>query len=68
MTINEGLRMLAGIVILVSVALGYLVSPLWLLLTTFAGANLLQSAFTKWCPAMYILKKLGFKVEKVVNS
>ncbi len=61
MTVNEGLRMMAGIVILISVALVYFHSPYWLLLTAFVGLNLLQSAFTKWCPAMNILKKLGFK-------
>lgn len=61
MTVNEGLRMMAGIVILISVALVYFHSPYWLILTAFVGLNLLQSAFTKWCPAMTILKKLGFK-------
>lgn len=67
MTINEGLRMLAGIVVLTSVALGYFVSPYFLLLTAFAGANLLQSAFTKWCPAVWVLDKLGFKKEKIIE-
>ncbi|THB69369.1 MAG: DUF2892 domain-containing protein [Gammaproteobacteria bacterium] len=68
MTINEGLRMMAGVVILVSVALVYFHSQYWLLLTAFVGLNLLQSAFTKWCPAITILKKLGFKQEKVVEE
>lgn len=63
MTINEGLRAMAGFFILLSLALGYWVSPYWYLLTAFVGLNLLQSAFTRWCPAMAILAKLGFKRE-----
>ena len=47
MTVNEALRLMAGIVVLLSLALGYWVSPYWFLLTAFAGVNLLQSAFTK---------------------
>ncbi len=67
MTINEGLRMMAGVVILISTALVYFHSQYWLLLTAFVGLNLLQSAFSKWCPAMNILKVFGFKQEKVVD-
>ena len=59
MTVNEALRAMAGIVILLSLALGHWVNPLWYLLTAFAGLNLRQSAFTKWCPAMTIFRKLG---------
>jgi len=61
MTVNEALRAMAGTVTLLSLALGYWVSPNWYLLTAFVGLNLLQSAFTKWCPAMTIFKKLGLK-------
>ncbi len=61
MTVERGLRMMAGIVILLSMALAHFVSPYWYLLTAFVGLNLLQSAFTNWCPAMVILRKLGFK-------
>ena len=60
MTVEEGLRLMAGIFILGSVALGVWVNPWWLAFTAFVGANLLQSAFTKWCPMMAILKRLGF--------
>lgn len=67
MTINEGLRFVAGIVILVTVVLAYTVSQYWLLLTAFVGLNLLQSAFTKWCPMMVILKRLGFLQEVAVE-
>jgi hypothetical protein len=59
MTINEALRMIEGAFVLLSVALGYWVHPGWLLFTAFVGLNLLQSAFTKWCPIMWVLEKLG---------
>ncbi len=59
MTINEALRMIAGAFVLLSVALGYWVHPAWLLFTAFVGLNLLQSAFSKWCPMMWVLEKLG---------
>jgi fatty acid desaturase len=52
-------RMFAGIVILVSLALGVWVNSWWLLLTAFVGANLLQSSLTKWCPLEIVLRKLG---------
>ena len=61
MTVNEALRAMAGVVILLSLALGYWVSPYWYLFTAFVGLNLLQSAFTKWCPAMTIFRKLGLR-------
>ncbi|MGD0652868.1 MAG: DUF2892 domain-containing protein [Thermoguttaceae bacterium] len=61
MTIERGLRLAAGIVVLLSVALGYFVNPAWLLLTAFAGLNLLQSAFTNWCPMVWFLAPLGLQ-------
>ena len=61
MTVNDGLRLIAGIFILISVALAGFVSIQWLWFTAFIGLNLFQSAFTKWCPMMVVLKKLGFK-------
>ena len=61
MTVNEALRAMAGIVVLGSLALGWWVSPWWYLLTAFVGLNLLQSSFTKWCPAMIIFKKIGLR-------
>ena len=61
MTVNEALRAMAGLFVLLSVALGYWVSPYWLLFTAFVGLNLFQSAFTRWCPAMAIFRKLGLK-------
>ena len=59
MTIDEALRAIAGAFVLLSVALGWFVSPYWFLFTAFVGLNLFQSAFTKWCPMMAILRKLG---------
>lgn len=67
MTINEGLRMLAGAFIILSVLFAHYFNEYWLLFTLFIGANLFQSAFTKWCPAMWVLNKVGFKQEKVVG-
>lgn len=59
MTIENAIRILAGTMVLISVALTYWVSPWWLLLACFVGVNLIQSAFTGFCPAEVILKKLG---------
>lgn len=67
MTIERGLRLAAGIVILLSVSLAHWVSPYWLLLTAFAGANLLQSAFTNWCPMVWFLARLGLQPCAVVS-
>ncbi len=61
MTVERALRLMAGIVILVSMALANFVSPKWYYLTAFVGLNLLQSAFTNWCPAMTIFRKLGMR-------
>jgi hypothetical protein len=61
MTVERALRALAGGFVLLSVALGHLVHPGFLLFTAFVGLNLLQSAFTNWCPAMWILKQFGLK-------
>ncbi|HXE89497.1 MAG TPA: DUF2892 domain-containing protein [Terriglobales bacterium] len=59
MTVNAGLRAVAGTFVLLSLALGYWVSPYFFLFTAFVGLNLLQSGFTNWCPMMLILRKLG---------
>ena len=61
MTIERGLRLMAGVFVLLSLALGYWVNPYWYLFTAFVGLNLLQSAFTNWCPGMWMLAKLGLK-------
>lgn len=63
MTVNEGLRAVAGTFILASVALGVWVNPWFFAFTAFVGANLLQSAFTHTCPMMAILKKAGCRAD-----
>lgn len=59
MTVDEGLRLVAGAFILISLGLAHFVSPHWLWFTAFIGANLLQSAFTRWCPMMAVLRWAG---------
>ncbi len=59
MTVDTALRGIAGFLVLLSIALGYFVHPAWFLFTAFVGLNLLQSAFTGWCPMMSILRKAG---------
>ncbi len=61
MNVDRAVLSLAGSMVLLSVVLAWLVSPYWLLLTTFVGANLLQSAFSGFCPAAIIFRKLGLK-------
>jgi hypothetical protein len=59
--IERYLRGIAGFFILLSILLAHYHSPYWLLFTAFVGLNLLQSAFTNWCPMMAILQKVGVK-------
>ena len=64
MTVDNGVRVVAGTVVLTSLALGVEASPLFvssrfLWLTAFAGVNLLQSAFTGFCPAEMLLRRAG---------
>lgn len=61
MTVERGLRLVAGIFILLSVGLGMYVNPNFYWFTAFIGVNLLQSAFTNWCPMMAILRALGLR-------
>ncbi len=61
MNIERSVRMIGGAFVLLSLALGYWVSPYWYLFTAFVGLNLFQSAFTNWCPMMTILRKLGVR-------
>ena len=59
MSIDRLVMMFAGTVVLLSLLLAHFVSPSWLWLTAFVGANLLQSSFTGFCPLAMILKRLG---------
>jgi len=61
MTINNAVAAMAGAMILLSVVLTKYVHPNFFWLTIFVGANLLQSAFTGFCPAATIFKKMGLK-------
>lgn len=61
MTVNNAVLAMAGTFILVSVLLSIFVSQYWLALTLFVGANLLQSAFTGFCPAASVFRRLGLK-------
>jgi hypothetical protein len=61
MTVERGMRMMAGVMVLLSLVLAYFFSAYWLWLTAFVGLNLLQSSITGWCPAMAILHKMGLK-------
>jgi hypothetical protein len=59
MTSWQIVRIVAGLFILISVALGIWVNPWWFAFTAFVGLNLLQSGFTKWCLMEQIVRKLG---------
>ena len=61
MTVERYLRMIAGVFVMLSLALGHWVSPYWYLLTGFVGLNLFQSAFSNWCPMVSVLRKAGVK-------
>jgi Inner membrane protein YgaP-like, transmembrane domain len=62
MSIDRIVMAFAGTVVLISLLLSLVLSPYWLLLTALVGANLLQAAFTRFCPLAVVLKKLGIKV------
>ena len=59
MIVTDWIHAIAGIFILISLALGIWVHPYWYFATAFVGANLFQYGFTKFCPLGLILKKLG---------
>jgi len=61
MTLNRWIRLIAGMLILGSLALSQIHSAYWLLFTAFVGANLFQSALTRWCLMEDILRKFGVR-------
>lgn len=61
MDLNAWLRLMSGFFVMLSVALGFFVSPYFYLFTAFVGLNLFQSALTGWCPAMALLRRLGVR-------
>jgi len=58
MSLENSIRLLAGLLVLVSLVLYYFVSPYGLLLAGFVGLNLVQSSFTKFCPAEMVFRRL----------
>jgi len=63
MSVERYIRLIAGSFVLISLVLGCFYSRYWFLFTGFVALNLIQSAFTNWCPMMTFLKKLGAKSE-----
>lgn len=61
MNLNECLRLIAGVFVLLAVVLGATVHPYWNYFAAFVAVNLIQSAFTGWCPMMALLRKLGVR-------
>ena len=61
MTIDRAVFVFAGFVVLIGLALAYYVSPWWMLLPAFAGLNMIQAAFSGFCPAAMVFKKLGLR-------
>ena len=59
MTLDRAVLAFAGLVVLLGVALASFVHPYWIGLSVFAGANMLQAAFTGFCPAAMVFKRLG---------
>jgi Protein of unknown function (DUF2892) len=68
MTVERYLRFIAGCFVLVTLLLGYFHSPYWFLFTGFVAINLIQSAFTNWCPMMTFLRKLGVREDFSLSS
>ena len=67
MSIDRAVMIFAGLMIFISLALTYFVNPMWWLLTAFIGLNLIQSAFTRFCPAAIVFKKIGFRYGAAFN-
>jgi hypothetical protein len=67
MTMERTLRLMAGLFVLISLALGHWVNQYWYLFTAFVGLNLFQSGLTNWCPMMTFLRKLGVDSQEKVN-
>ena len=61
MTIERALRLIAGIFVTASVVLGMFVDPRFFWFSVFVGLNLVQSAFTNWCPMISILRRAGLQ-------
>jgi hypothetical protein len=66
--VDRAVLVFAGSVLLISLVLTWLVSPYWLLLTAFVGFNMIQAAFTGFCPAALAFRKLGLKPGAAFDS
>jgi hypothetical protein len=61
MNIDKAVLVFAGLIVLTGLLLAHYINPWWLLLSAFAGANMIQAAFTGFCPAAILFRKLGLK-------
>jgi hypothetical protein len=61
MNIDRAVLVFAGLIVLAGLILARYANPWWLLLSAFAGANMIQAAFTGFCPAAIVFRKLGLK-------
>jgi hypothetical protein len=61
MNLNEWLRLIAGVLVLLAIVLGATVHPFWNSAAAVVALNLIQSAFTGWCPMMALLRRLGIQ-------
>lgn len=68
MNVDRAVFVFAGSVLLISLALTWLVSPYWLLLAAFVGLNMIQAAFTGFCPAATVFRKLGLRAGPAFDS
>lgn len=61
MNVDRAVLAFAGVIVLLSITLAWYFSPYWLALTAFAGLNMFQAAFTGFCPAAIVFKRLGLR-------
>lgn len=67
MNVDRGVMLFAGCVVLTGIALSLLLHPLWILLSAFAGLNMVQASFTGFCPAAMVMKRLGLRPGNAFN-
>lgn len=68
MKVNDWLRLIAGVFVLLSVVLGATVHPAWNYAAAFVAVNLIQSGFTGWCPMMALLRAVRVRDSHVLRS
>ena len=67
MNLDKAVLRFAGFVVIVSVVLTILINPYWILLTTFAGINMIQASYTGFCPAALLFKRIGIQSGKAFD-